>query len=141
MHKNPGTGCYSCYVKLLECDERIKELVLNLQNVFPDCHVAVGYRDQAGQHTAFMGKLSTYDWPDSPHNYNVEGIPQSKAVDLFCLEPNGKASFLVKYYQNLWTWYSQNKSMFQGEFTWGGTYIHLKDFDHIEVKDWKTENG
>ncbi len=136
MHSNPGSACQSCATKLLNCDIRMVSFVKKIQEIFQDCHVAVGFRDQADQHQAKVAGLSTFDWPDSPHNFTINGQPCSRACDLFSLEPNGHALFLVDYYKSIWQWYLDNIQEFGGiKYGWGGNYQHLKDFDHYELEE------
>lgn len=136
MHKNIALDCQSCKDKLLNCDVRIVSFVKKIQYAFQDCHVAIGYRDQADQHQAKISGLSTFDWPDSPHNHTINGNPCAKAVDLFCLEPDGKAYFLKDYYNLIWSWYEVNIKEFDNvQYGWGGNYLHLKDYDHFEILD------
>ena len=136
MHTSPALTCQSCAEKFLNCDIRIVSFVKKIQEVFTDCHVAVGYRDQADQHRAKISGLSTFDWPDSPHNFTIYDHPCSKACDLFSLEPDGKAYFLQAYYEQIWQWYMNNLPEFDAvKYAWGGDYIHLKDFDHFQIED------
>jgi hypothetical protein len=134
MHINPSLECQSCATKLLQCDIRMVSFVKKIQDAFPDCHVAIGFRDQADQHQAKVAALSTFDWPDSPHNSTINNLPCSRACDLFSLEPDGKALFLVDYFKMIWSWYEDNIAEFGGiKYNWGGNYAHLKDFDHFEL--------
>jgi len=135
VHKNPSNTCQSCVEKFLSCDPRIVSFVKKVQEDFPDCHVAVGFRDQAEQHLAKTSGKSTYDWPDSKHNFTLYGHPYSRACDLFMLS-DGQAYFLTTYYQHIWDFYSAHKQDFGTEkYAWGGAYVHLKDFDHFQVDD------
>lgn len=133
MHKNPSSNCQSCADKFLGCDPRIVTFVKGVQEVFPDCHMAVGFRDQADQHMAKVSGKSAEDWPDSKHNVTLEGHPCSKAVDLFMLAPDWKAYFLVPYYKAIWDWYLKNEDKFESKYRWGGTFHTLHDYDHFEI--------
>lgn len=136
MHKNPSPICVSCIEKFLSCDPKIVSFVKKVQESFPDCHVAVGYRDQSDQHTAKVTGRSTFDWPDSPHNFTLYGHPYSKACDLFQLGPDGHAYFLSEYCRHIWDWYLANSKTFgQDKYSWGGNYLHLKDYDHFQCED------
>lgn len=109
--------------------------VKKVQEDFLDCHVAVGYRDQADQHTAKVSGKSSFEWPDSKHNFTLYGHPYSRACDLFMLS-DGQAYFLSTYYQHIWDYYVAHKQDFGDEkYAWGGAYVHLKDYDHFEVQD------
>ena len=136
MHKNPSGSCTSCENKLCHCDPRIIEFVKNTQANFIDCHIAVGYRDQAEQQTALQTGKSRLPWPKSKHNFIEAGQPMSHAVDLFRLGDDDKAHFEAHYYEQIWLFYSQNKGAFQGttlKILWGGTWITFKDLDHFEL--------
>ena len=135
MHSNPANSCQSCIEKFLSCDPKIVSFVKKIQENFLDCHVAVGYRDQADQHMAKVSGKSTFDWPDSKHNFTLYTHPYSKACDLFMLS-DGQAYFLTTYYQHIWDYYIAHKQDFgTDKYGWGGGYIHLKDYDHFEVQD------
>ena len=135
MHKNPSSTCQTCIEKFLSCDPQIVSFVKKIQEYFIDCHVAVGYRDQADQHIAKVSGKSSSDWPDSKHNFTLHGHPYSRACDLFMLS-DGEAYFLTTYYQHIWNSYLEHKQDFgETKYAWGGAYIHLKDYDHFEVAD------
>jgi hypothetical protein len=109
--------------------------VRKVQDAFPDCHVAVGYRDQADQHNAKQTGKSTFDWPQSKHNFTLYTHPYSKACDLFMLS-DGQAYFLSSYYEHIWNYYIAHQSDFGSDkYGWGGHYEKLKDYDHFEVSD------
>lgn len=135
MHISPAVDCESCTQKLLWCDQRIIAFTKIIQRQFIDCHVAVGYRDQADQHLAYTSGHSHDDWPASKHNCVDMGKPESLAVDFFMLGSDSHAYFLENYYQNIDNYYRLNPTLFIGyEITWGGEWAHLKDFDHFEIK-------
>jgi hypothetical protein len=134
MHANPSSKCQSCVEKFLSCDPKIVSFVRKVQEVFPDCHVAVGYRDQADQHNAKLTGKSTLDWPNSKHNFTLYNHPYSKACDLFMLS-DGQAHFLTSYYENIWNFYLTHKADFGSDkYRWGGSFSHLKDYDHFEIE-------
>lgn len=136
MHKNPSTSCMSCEEKFLLCDPKISSFVRTIQNSFKDCHVCSGYRDQADQHIAYVSGKSTFDWPDSKHNFTLYTHGYSKACDLFMLGTDGKAYFLEEYYKSIWGYYIANPQNFGPEkIIWGGNWNHLHDLDHWEVED------
>lgn len=135
MHSNPSGRCQSCIEKFLSCDPKIVSFVKKVQENFIDCHVAVGYRDQADQHLAKITGKSSFEWPDSPHNFTLYTHPYSKACDLFMLS-DGQAYFLSSYFQHIWDFYVAHREEFGNEkYSWGGNYLHLKDFDHFQVDE------
>lgn len=126
----------SCTEKFLSCDPRIVAFVKKIQEAFQDCHVAVGFRDQADQHAAKINGKSNQDWPNSKHNFTLYGHPYSKACDLFMLGADNQAYFLKDYYQAIWEYYLTNEKDFGKEdFVWGGAWNTLKDYDHFEIDD------
>ena len=135
MHSNAAKNCRSCIEKFLSCDPKIVSFVKKIQETFQDCHVAVGYRDQAEQHEAKVSGRSTFDWPDSKHNFTLYTHPYSKACDLFMLGADGHAYFLKDYYVAIWEYYLANKKEFESDkIVWGGSWKHLIDLDHFEVE-------
>ena len=136
MHKNPALTCQSCTEKFLGCDPRMVSFVKKVQEVFTDCHVAWGFRDQAQQHQDKVAGKSMFDWPESKHNFTLYGHPYSKACDLFMLGVDGQAYFLKEYYENIWRYYKDHWKEFgeSNQYVWGGSWLHFKDLDHYEVK-------
>lgn len=133
MHTNPASNCDGCRIKLLTCDPRIVQFTYDIQYNFTDCHVAIGYRDQADQALAYNTGKSKLKWPESLHNNMENGKPSSLAVDLFLLDVDGEALFPVSFYEQIYEYYESNKLKFNDPIQWGGAWTTFKDWDHYEL--------
>lgn len=123
----PGFQCPGCEDKLTTCCEAINDWFHRIKKIWPEAHVAVGYRDKEDQEKAFKEGKSKLHWPDSRHNATTSaGKPDSHAVDLFFLE-NGKAVWPIARYHEL------AAEICSAEVFWGGKFKELGDFDHFEV--------
>jgi hypothetical protein len=129
MQHTNKTECKLCEAKL----EFVRpELVVWFHFVcenFEGAHIAWGWRDAKDQDAAFAQHRSTFKWPESPHNATENGLPCSRALDLFKLDPTGRAVFDEAWYGAIDALTKENKYPIR----WGGDFNHLKDFDHFEV--------
>lgn len=68
-------------------------------------------------------------FPNSKHNFTIDGQPHSLALDIFQLI-SGKAIFNPTFCADLYAW-----SLAQGyQLTWGGTFKGLHDLDHFQLQ-------
>lgn len=94
----------------------------------------VTYRSAVDQNTAKAQGLSNADAGQSPHNCcNADGSPASKAFDFGVFEDDGM------YVTNgSDPRYAQAAGIGKDlGLQWGGDFINFRDFDHLELKDWK----
>ncbi len=134
MHVSPSETCASCAEKLSGCHNSLKLWFEILADNFKDCHIAVGFRNEADQEQAFYSGRTHDHWPQSKHNRMSNGKPESWAIDIFRLGEDGKAYFEYAYFDNIWNFI--NKIQTQAgdqEIYWGGLFSRLKDYDHLEL--------
>jgi len=129
IHSNGPDGCLSCNSKLQFCHIDIQHMFAFIRVNFPDAHIAWGFRDERNQTADFMAGRSKLDWPNSKHNFTLDGRPCSKAIDLFRLDEYGKAEWNVGWYESIWNILKTTGL----SITWGGTFKHFKDSDHFEI--------
>lgn len=60
----------------------IERALEKISRYWPDWLIVCGWRGQAEQHAAFTSGHSAVDWPNSKHNYMIDGKPASLAVDI-----------------------------------------------------------
>lgn len=107
-----------------------------------ECHAAglnakaiVTWRSPTEQNVAKAEGLSNASAGESPHNCcDDTGKAASKAFDFGVFEDDGS------YVRNgLDDRYRQAGEIGKGiGLIYGGDWIHFKDFDHLEMRDWKT---
>lgn len=69
--------------RLKTCDDRIQVICHEALRLSPlDFTVLCGYRDKKAQLIAYQEGKSKVQWPDSKHNFKLNGDPNSQAVDL-----------------------------------------------------------
>lgn len=124
-HRGADGRCVGCADKLKQANPVFTPWFWKWVEKFPDLHISWTFRDEAAQNEAVASGKSRLPWPKSAHNRVVDGIPESNAVDLFEIynaKPLWRPS--VMHY------------IAEGppEFTWGGNFKSLGDYDHFEVK-------
>lgn len=134
MHVSPSETCVGCHEKLKDCHNSLKLWFEILSDNFKDCHIAVGFRDEADQEQAFYAGLTHAHFGQSKHNRMNNGRPESWAIDIFRLGDDGKAHFEESYFQNIWNFIDRIQTQAgDQDLAWGGNFSNLKDFDHIEM--------
>lgn len=109
------------------------------------CHAAglaikatVTWRSPAEQDIAKSKGLSKASAGQSPHNcVDANGKPFSKAFDFACFDSNG-------HYITDGTDKRYTQAGEIGEtlgLVWGGNWSGWKDFDHLQLLNWKTEQA
>lgn len=134
MHVNPSESCVSCAQKLEQCHNSLKLWFEILSDNFKDCHIAVGFRNEADQEEAFKQGLTHAHFGQSKHN-RMNGLnPESWAIDIFRLGDDGKAYFEDSYFQNIWNFIDKIQTQAGDiDLIWGGNFTNLKDMDHLEM--------
>lgn len=129
LHHIEGDFCPLCDDKLKLVHEAMKEWFLWAKKIYPDLHIAWGWRGELDQHADFMAGRSKLDWPKSKHNNMIDGRAQSLALDVFQIDE--KAIFNPKFYLELW----QRTEQEGWPVLWGGTWKSFKDMDHFELRE------
>lgn len=130
---NDSPVCPSCHAFLPGLSFAMQDFMLWVWKNWSDVHICQGFRDEAAQHADFLAGKSKLDWPRSAHNNMENGTPSSEAVDLFILDPQGKAEFPVSRYQEI-----NDQIVLAGQkIVWGGSWVTFKDLDHFQNEDWQ----
>jgi len=129
----------------MAADTNISDLCPELQIIYrqwlAQCHAAglavkviVTWRDAANQNAAKAAGLSKACFGASPHNCcDDTGAPASKAFDFAVFDEN--ACYIT---DGADTRYRQAGEIGKGlGLVWGGDWVHFKDFDHLELNNWK----
>ncbi len=123
--------CPSCDAKLSACHPYLKPWFYKIKAKWPNLHVAWGFRNQADQNQAVLEHRSNLEWPYSPHNKIVNGLPQSLAIDLF-EQVGGRGKWDQLLFAAIYAYIkSENDKIF-----WGGSWKLNKgkeiDSDHFQ---------
>ena len=117
------------------------ELLILYREWLMRCHAAglavrvtVTYRDAIEQNAAFAKGLSKAKAGQSPHNcVDANGHPASKAFDFACFDEH------ARYITNGQDDHYRHAGEIGKELglVWGGDFKNFKDFDHLELKNWR----
>lgn len=128
---NDGPVCRGCLTLLESVHLEMGKFFIWAKNLYPDLHIAQGWRGEKEQDKAYEDGKSKLKWPNSKHNHMVNFHPCSLALDLFQIDHNGLAKFDVNFYQEL---YNECVSA-DLPIRWGGMFKHLVDTDHFELME------
>lgn len=130
-------------------NNNINDLCPELQVIYREwiaqCHAAnlavkviQTWRSPIDQDTAKAQGLSNASAGQSPHNCcNPDGSPGSKAFDWACFDEN--AQYITEGTDSRYTQSAQiGKSL---GLVWGGDWENFKDYDHLEMANWNTEQA
>ena len=127
MTHQSGDVCPGCDSKLLTAHPDLQTWFRALKPQFLDAHISWAFRDEESQNQAFSDGKSKFKWPYSDHNHMENGVPCSRALDLFELSPDYTALFPPGFY---WRINEFNKQNYPG-LLWGGQWKSFKDTDHF----------
>lgn len=96
----------------------------------PNVHVSCAFRSQDAQNQAVSDGKSQLAWPKSAHNHvNTEGLPESRALDLFQIDEDGVARWSPIFMAKLNSECEADKE----PLLWGGHYKSLGDSCHFNM--------
>lgn len=128
-----GDACEVCAAKLIHAHPSMVSWFCWVRGAFPSAHVSWSFRGQEDQNKLFESHRTLLRWPESKHNFLVDGVPQSKALDLFELREDGKAYFEEQFFKRI-----AEATKAQGlPIRWGGTFKNFKDTPHFELSEEK----
>lgn len=82
--------CPLCLEMLKGCHPRFLDMFTKLKAQFPLVHISSGYRGKDEQNALVKAGASSAVFPNSSHNkIDEQGLPKSRAIDLFELTTNG----------------------------------------------------
>lgn len=137
MKHTGGNACELCAKKLLDAYPAMVSWFCWVKGLFPTAHVSWSFRGKEDQDKLFEQKKTKLRWPESKHNFTVEGVPQSKALDLFELREDGKAYFEEGFYSKI----NEATKAQSLPIRWGGTFKNFKDMPHFELSEDKGANA
>lgn len=131
-HTNNG-ACPKCEEFLIYAEISLAQWFRSEQSKDYTLHCSTSYRGEEAQKAALEGGFSKASFGSSPHNYKP-----ALALDLFFIDANGKAQFLVDKYQKL----AHSKPDL---IIWGADWNdngrtddeRFEDSPHFELKNWK----
>lgn len=93
-------------------------------------HISWSYRGKEDQEKAFSEGKTRAHFPKSAHNrVNPSTLePESAALDLFEITPEGKAIFSPTFYARL----ADEAKKDGDEIIWGGNFKSIGDSDHFQ---------
>lgn len=127
--------CPLCEQKLSECHSVLKDLYRDIKLQFKDCHISWGYRNQQDQELFFTEHKTLAHYPHSKHNVTKDSKPYSRALDLFQLDPDGRAQFSPRYYVAIADFVDQKKFPLFWAGSWTQTKDHFVETDHFQLNE------
>ena len=121
IHHTTGSNCPLCALKLVQAHPDLRAWFTRVKAKFPSIHISWSYRDEESQEQAFKDGKSHLHYPQSAHNKTP-----ALALDLFELSEGGNAVWLRSTLKCI-------SDEFGAGIRWGGTWVHLGDFDHFEI--------
>ncbi len=128
-----GKPCDGCAKMLEGGDELISFWFYRVKEAFPTAHLCHVFRGKDEQDEMVKEGASFLKWPNSKHNVMKDGNPCARAMDIFSLEDDGTATFRMGFYVQIANWLEDQGA----PITWGGSFKHLVDADHFQLKDEK----
>ena len=102
------------------------------EKLHPDliAFITCSYRSPEEQHCLFISKpkVTNADSFQSPHNFNP-----SWAIDFAFKTKDGKVNWNTLYYIE----FAKLMMKFDSQLEYGGNWKSIKDYPHIEIKNWK----
>ena len=130
MHHNVDDPvCWSCENKAQQAHPYLIGWFHDIKKKYPTIHIAWSYRGVEDQEKAFDEGKSRVHYPNSAHNYVIDGKPCSLALDLFLIDLDGCARFPSPFYKKL----ADENLAERLPIKWGGNFTTIADHDHFEV--------
>jgi hypothetical protein len=117
--------CQACTLKLQGTSPILQQFAKEFRQNNVDAHISWGFRGEADQNHFKVIGTTNASFGESPHNFGL-------ALDWFRLAGNG-----AEFNRD---WYSRRlaPAAKAAGLAWGGDWKSLKDYPHIEIKDWKS---
>lgn len=116
--------CEACRQKLWKVHPDLVRFAMDFRVENKDAHIAWGFRGKEDQEAVFKAGNSNAHWGESPHNYGL-------ALDWFRLTHTGAD------WNRQWFIDKLAPAALSYGLVWGGDWKSLKDYPHVELKDWK----
>jgi hypothetical protein len=130
MHHNVDDPvCWSCENKAQQAHPYLIGWFHDIKKKYPTIHIAWSYRGVEDQERLFLEKETLAHYPNSKHNYAINGKPCSLALDLFLIDADGVGRFPWPFYKKL----ADENLAERLPIEWGGNFVDIKDGDHFEV--------
>lgn len=121
--------CPLCTLKLDQSHPLMRQWFFAVKAKFKDAHVSWAFRGKEDQDQMVKDKRSQTPWPRSKHNFIENGIPSSKALDLFQLSTNRLAIYNYAWFERINIEFGASPVPIR----WGGTFKTLGDYCHFEI--------
>lgn len=120
LRHQAGAVCGLCEAKLLTAHNDLAKWFRAAKAKWKNLHISWAFRSQKDQDKAVADGASELNWPNSPHNNMVDGIPTSLALDIFQIDEDGIARFQYAFNKVLWIW--TLNTFGAKNMVWGGTF-------------------
>lgn len=130
-HHTHAFVCALCEVKLEQAHSALIYWYPKIKASFPSCHISWCFRDEKTQNEYFELGKTLARWPTSAHNSTFEGIPYSRALDLFELSFEGRALFRPGFYYQI----AQHLKQIEAPIEWSGEWKKFKESNHYQLKE------
>jgi len=129
-HHTHDPVCPACEEKKKTAYPYMRTWFDGLKKKRPTAHISWSSRGKEEQEDAFSQGLTRCHYPNSPHNRinPVTKEPESYALDLFELTPEGFAKFDPMFYAAIAHDAKENGD----EIIWGGNFKSIGDSDHFQ---------
>lgn len=130
LHHAAGLDCELCDYKLESAHPILQDWFKTKVKIkFPDAHISWSFRDEQEQEQYFLDKKTELHWPDSPHNFMVDGKPCSKALDLFQIDDTGEGLWNPIFFFRL----GEIIKAESDPVFWGGLFKTFGDANHYQI--------
>lgn len=126
-HHTDDFECPLCEEKIASAHPYMQDWFRRLKKKYPTVHCSCAWRDEAAQEKAFSDGKTKAHWPDSKHNFMLDGKPCSLALDIFEIV-NGKERWSWSFYREV----NQENTLDNEEILWGGMFKSIIDGPHWE---------
>jgi hypothetical protein len=123
--------CELCSLKLTQADSYLANWFNDkVKTAYPDAHVSWSFRNRAQQNDCVSDGKSKEPWPTSKHNFTINGLPHSLALDLFQIDDSGRAVWDEAFFRAV----NEMNEKAGLPIVWGGTFKMLHDLDHFQIQ-------
>lgn len=129
MKHQPGDVCNYCEKLLIDVHPELGLFFHWAKSQHKQLHISDGWRGEDAQNKAFERGASRARWPNSKHNYMINGKPCSLAIDLFEIDDTGHGVWDSTFFQKLYN-QAKDHNFFIG---WGGNFKKIHDSPHFEL--------
>ncbi len=123
--------CDRCAKFLTQAHPMISFWFYRIREVFPNVHTCRVWCGKEEQDRLVLEGASKLKWPFSQHNFEKDGVPRSRAMDLFLLNPEGEAEFPHHLYVDICGWLKSQGAPIECGVEWA----NFPDGDHFQLAE------